>query len=116
MNILKVHSKRSPSKFMGAFLPPSSNSYFALYTLAKGVSKSEFVRGLFEEWINRQSVTDDVDKLISEIVTKIKSEFADEKLINSALTLNEYKTRVCIELKTRGLEIEFINKILADVT
>ena len=115
MVILKAHSKKESNKFIGAFLPQWIFSYFAIYTLAKSVSKSEVVREIIECWIKsqRQIVSD--EELVKEIIQKVKLEWKLERLTNTSSSLTDFKANLRAELKSRCLDILHIEMILKEI-
>jgi negative regulator of replication initiation len=118
MVILKTHTKREPYKYIGVFLPQWVHEYFALYTLAKGESKSTVIRRLFEEWITNQHTTsaDSNDaKLISEIIQTIKLQWKLERVTHPNIMLSVYKANVKAELTSRGINSQYIETILKEL-
>ena len=118
MVILKTLSKREPCKFIGAFLPQWIHEYFALYSLAKGESKSAIIRSVIEKWVDDHSHTTEgrEDALISEVTQKIKYQWKLERVAHSNTMLSVFKTTVKAELVSRGLRPQHIETILKEVS
>jgi hypothetical protein len=115
MVILKAHSKKEPTKFIGAFLPQWIHGYFAMYTLAKGVSKSELIRNLIEEWIKQQRLIVTDKELLDDILHNVRQEWKLERIGTPTAKLCDFKISIRAELKSRGLGIEQIETILKEI-
>jgi Arc/MetJ-type ribon-helix-helix transcriptional regulator len=111
MVILKTpHTRKEQNKFIGVYYPQWIYSYFSLYTLAKGVSKSEYMRQIVEEWTHKQQESD--EQLIAEIVLKIKAQWQEERRANPTKNFDAFKKNVCVELRSRGVDSTNVETIL----
>ena len=108
--------KKQMSKFIGAYFPQWIYSYFVLYALAKGVSKSELTRNIVEEWCNRQKMTNPEETLVQEITQKVKMQYKVDCTDRSKRPpLVTYKANVKAELRGRGLTAVNIETILNEI-
>ena len=67
---MAVLQTETPKKgnLIGTYVSPRVFSYFTLFTLAKGVSKSKIFNTLFLDWISRQKEIDSETDLLKQIV------------------------------------------------
>ena len=107
MSILKAKSQSKLSKFMGVFLPPWIQQYLNLYALAKGITKSEIVRGQIERWLKEQPLT---SELLLEIINKLQEEWDSKKDKGENITF--YIDEVKRELIHKGVNDDNIQMII----
>jgi hypothetical protein len=107
MSILKAKSQSKLSKFMGVFLPPWIQQYLLLYSMAKGISKSEIIRNQIQLWVEKQP--DSEDLLVQDIITKVQAQWEIEKTKGN--TLQSYRMKLLQELKSKGVPANYIDTI-----
>jgi hypothetical protein len=111
MSILKAKSQSKLSKFMGVFLPPWIQQYLLLYSMAKGINRSEIVRSQLEHWVEKQPESD--EQLIQEIIVKVQSQWEVEKAKGD--TLQSYRIKLLQELKSKGVPANYIDTIALSI-
>jgi hypothetical protein len=107
MSILKAKSQSKLSEFVGVFLAPQTRQYLVLYSLAKGITKSEIIRGQIEQWIKEQPVT---AELVLEIIYKLQEEWDSKDKSNNDLAF--YITNIKGELHHKGISNDIIQIII----
>jgi hypothetical protein len=117
MPILKITSKNAKvvnSKMVGVQFPVELHSYFSLFALAKGVTKSSIVKELMNDWYNTCMEESDLTpkKLMADLLYKIRIEWKKYKVEKPFITLVEFKKTIKNELKHRGIDTKIINVIL----
>jgi hypothetical protein len=113
MSILKSSSKSQGinGKMVGVLFPMELHSYFSLYVLARGLTKSILIKQLMESWMRDHLLTGTSEiELIKELTTRIKTEY--EK---SGSSLVNFKRELKIELDKKGINDNNIKLILKNI-
>ena len=115
MPILSVDSKRKETRLVGTHLSLRVHGYISLYSIARGVSKSEIFNDLITTWMveQKKEVTD--NDLIIEIGQKVNNRWTLNKTKLDALSFVDFKKKVEQELIQKGINETYIKLILAEV-
>src|SRR3990167_8702010 len=80
MTIFKIRSKDFvKGKLVGVEIPQQLHSYLALFTLAKGVTKSAVLRNLIQKWY--ENIPTSEDELIEILMYEFRIQFQVRKTI-----------------------------------
>jgi hypothetical protein len=111
MSILKSSSKSKgiDGKMVGVIFPKELHSYFSLFALTKGLTKSIIVKQEMEKWLSNIPPEND---LLNEIIVKIKNEW---ELLKGNTSLSSFKRELKRELKQKGACEEHIKTILKNI-
>jgi hypothetical protein len=115
MPILKSTGKGKGiyGKMIGMVFPLELHTYFSLFSLAKGVTKTSILTNVMSRWMsgNVQNFTE--DDLISEIVIKVKQQWEISK--GKIKNIETFKKQLTIELAKKDLPKELIDQILKQI-
>jgi hypothetical protein len=108
MSILKSSSKSKDvdGKMVGVIFPKKLHSYFSLFALTKGLTKSIIVKQEMEKWLTTMPSE---NVLLEELILKIKNEW---ELVKGNMSLSSFKRELKRELKQKGACEEHIKIIL----
>jgi hypothetical protein len=111
MSILKSSSKSKgiDGKMVGVIFPRELHSYFSLFALTKGLTKSTIVKHEMEKWL---SIMPPESILLDEIVVKIKKEW---DLVKKEVSLASFKRELKHELKQKGVCDAHLQIILKNI-
>jgi hypothetical protein len=111
VKILKIKSKRTPHKFIAISVKDYIKDYLSLYCLAKGVTKSDIIKGFLNTWYNDTRLRETDEMLIEETINdRIYRYKSDDKF--ASLSFEEYKEMVEIELIQSGIKMNYVTNIL----
>lgn len=113
--ILGVRSKRDNFKHVGAALPSHFSEYLALYTVAKGVTKTGILKKLFENWIKIQQANQSEDELIAEVINRIKIQWKGESTSKFGADYDAFKSKIKKELLSHGIPAETVQNIISKI-
>lgn len=100
---------------VGAHMPQWVHSYFAIYCLAKGMTRTALFRKLYEEFIDKQRITESEDDLINQIVLRCKRAYKNKPL-RYDLNIDEYREEVVADLRIKGIPEGYIKIIIRRLT
>ncbi len=109
--ILTTRNKSAPTpgaRFLGVQLTVELNSYLALFSAAEETSKSNVVRELITQWINRFK-KEGVDDACTIIAEKAYGTWLD---IPGKKDWQEFQYQLVEELAKKGIKVDLINRIL----
>ena len=112
MAILKTEPDRKDI-LVGAYVSRRIHSYFTLFTLAKGVSKSKIFTELFYDWISKQKEVDPESALLRQITTRVQK--TRGKVRNRDMDMGTFKKVIEAELRQKGVAESYIAAILNEV-
>ncbi len=117
MTLIKKHTKVARSKeasFIGLYVKKEVASFLNLYSLAKGITKSEIMSKLISDWKydRLRDCTD--DELITEIAKSSLEAF--HTLPKRNTTFYSFCNMLRVELKNRGLTQTVIDEIVKQTT
>ena len=115
MPVLKTKSKRGKHILLGASMPSWVHVYLSLYGLAKRTSKSDIIKLLMNDWINRMRVVDNETNLVQEIAEQIHILWATEKRLQKKNTYEEFKEKIESELHRKGIPDNYIRLIFKKI-
>jgi len=112
MGILKVESRRAGFKLVGISIPTEIHNYLSLFTLARGITKSDLFRVLIDDWMTNQKSEETDNELIQELAVRVNNEWQAKKKLHPRASLNEFKTSLEKELISKGMRTIQIISIL----
>lgn len=116
MPILKSSSKSKGinGKMVGVLFPMDLHSYFSLFALAKGLTKSTIVKQQMDRWydLSAHATEGKPENLIAELIAKIKDEW---DLVKNETSLIHFKRELKNELRRKGVCEEHIKIILKNI-
>jgi hypothetical protein len=116
MPILKNSGKKGiAGKIVGVVFPKGLHSYFSLFALAKGLTKSIIVTEEMKKWHFHASKVDREDVLISELIIRIKAEWELIHGEDPDCTLSIFKRMLKRELIRKGISENHIEIILKQI-
>lgn len=118
MAIVKVVNNKSKIdgyKIVGVIFPKKVYTYFSLFVLAKGITKSIPIKEQMQKWYDRSILNEPENELIDELVGRIKREWAYIKKRNPDMLIASFKTSLKIELRKKGLQDNYIETILSKI-
>ena len=101
------HTKKC-RKFVGVNIPPQIFDYLALYSVARGKSKSAIVDSLIEKWKREESGIYSIQSLRNDIISKLTANFKSQTKLN----ISEFKEESVRVLYSKGLDEQHITYIL----
>jgi hypothetical protein len=110
--ILHNISKRKQHKLIGAPMPLSFFSYIALFTIARGITKTDVIRTELLDWEQEMRTQNPETKLVTEILKRIRQRYVREKAINRNTSPVEFIRKVTEDLEAKGLSENQIQKII----
>lgn len=113
MAILKTEPDRKDI-LVGAYVSRRIHSYFTLFTLAKGVSKSKIFTELFYDWISKQKEIDSDADLIRQIILRVQK--TRNKRTNIDMNLDTFKKVMGAELLAKGVPENYVALILSEIS
>jgi hypothetical protein len=113
MPILKNSGKKGiAGKIVGVVFPKGLHSYFSLFALAKGLTKSIIVTDEMQKWQFQTAKQEKEDALITEIVLRINEQWESLKYTT---TLSIFKRQLKHELERKGISEQHIIIILKQI-
>ena len=112
MAVLQIEPERK-EVLIGAYVSKRVHSYFTLYTLAKGESKSRILNTLFLDWISRQKEIDSETELLKQIVLRVRK--TRSKFKNKGMDINMFKKVIEAELMSKGVSENYVALILSEI-
>jgi hypothetical protein len=118
MPILRNKSKSNKQiggKLVGVILGWDIHSYFSLFSLAKGRTKSIILKEQIENWYDEKLISDPEETLCNELIQKIKFEWKGLKRMKPDYNIHTFKKELKTELTKRGIQEEHITLILKQI-
>ena len=115
MPILGIDSTRKDYKLLGVHLPLGVYKYLTLFTLARGISKSNLFKVLIEDWMKEQKSEGTDNELIQELVIRINNEWQERKKAHPRANFSDFKNKLRTELLGKGLERKQVVSILSQI-
>jgi len=112
MAILQTEPDRK-DVLIGAYVSRRTHSYFTLFTLAKGMSKSKVFQELFYDFISRQKEVDPESALIRQIITRVQK--TRHKVRNRDMDLGTFKKVIQAELLQKGVAENYVAIIISEI-
>jgi hypothetical protein len=113
MPVLRTKTERGGIKRnIGGFFPTYIDHYLTLWSLANGVTKSSVMLSLLEEWVASNRAKKSEKQLMEKIIQRVSSQWKIEKAKPNKPLFEVYIEDVRIELLSRGLSEENVDKIL----
>jgi len=115
MPILKSTGKGKGiyGKMIGMVFPLELHTYFSLFSLAKGQTKTSILTNVMITWMTRNVLEHDEDSLLQEIIYKVKKEWETSK--GKIKNVETFKKQLTIELTKKDLPKELIEQILKQI-
>ena len=102
------------SKFVGAFLPYSLNSYLAMYSIATDEPKTGVICNCLKNWQEEMKENLSVEELIELIVKKAMKSYEIE-FKKKTFRLAGFIVQIKRALEKKGIEQKYIDEILKRV-
>jgi hypothetical protein len=112
MAILKTEPDRKDI-LVGAYVSRRIHSYFTLFTLAKGVSKSKIFTELFYDWISKQKEIDSEAELLRQIIMRVQK--TRKRVRNRDMDIGTFKKVIGAELLSKGVAENYVALILSEI-
>ena len=112
MTILKRKMKKTTQEevqFMGVYVPKNMASYFSLYCLSIGMTKSHVLKSMIFDWIKSSHESLPKDLLIRNIAQKAFEVWNHP--VGKKKNFNTFKSELGIELRYKGLG-DYVEKII----
>lgn len=116
MSILRPSNMKRKTKLVGASFPVRVHRYMSTYALAKGITKTDILFELVNQWIKKQEVENPESALAPLIVERALNQWKKEKEMDSLLTFRQFKINLSKELAIKGVYKNLIEKILLDIS
>lgn len=100
------------SKFVGAYVPTNLYNYLSLYTIVNGVSKTEVLNSVMQNWHDEVAVETTEKQLIQETVEFVLLPKWQALRGKSENVLNNFCTQITEELSKQGLTKSLINNLI----
>jgi hypothetical protein len=94
--------RREEAQFLGVYIPKRMGSYFSLYCLSIGMTKSFVLKSMLLEWMDRTKATLPRDVIIKNVAHKAFEVWKNPE--GRRKNFNSFKSELAIELKFKGLE------------
>lgn len=108
--LLKPQSKQKNMAFIGVYVPQWIHEYLNMYLVAHKINKSDLLRGIIEDWINKEG-PDSKDELKRLLIEEGKKHWKTTKTLNKEAQLFLFKKKFEKELQAKHLhqsDITFI--------
>lgn len=115
MPILKSTGKGKGiyGKMIGMVFPLELHTYFSLFALAKGQTKTSILTNVMSRWMDVEVHKMDEDDLLDQIVIKVKLQWEISK--GKIKSIESFKKQLTIELTKKDLPAELIEQILKQI-
>ena len=110
--VLKIKTKRLPHKLVGISVPLYTHEFLTLYSLAKGITKTDIFRPWINDWIRGMRVTETDEVLVLQLVEKLKEKRRFDEYL-SELEWTDFITVIGNELKKTNLKDAYIQVALS---
>lgn len=97
---------------MGVHVPPRVYKYLTLYTLATGVTKTDVMMELLDNWINKQGSIQSEKELTTSLAERIQSQWLKVKQKKPRAQFGDFRRNIETELVKKGLEESQVHLIL----
>jgi hypothetical protein len=87
----------------------------ALFTLARGITKSDLLKVLIEDWMASQKLKDSDKEMLEELVIRIKNEWRAHRTKHPRASFNEFKTSLETELTDKGLDEKYVKSVIHQI-
>jgi hypothetical protein len=111
--LLKRTSKKSETRLVGAHVPLPAYNLLSLYTIAEGISKSELLKILIDQWVSDKRKTRAETELIGIIAQRVAESWEEMKQKHARMTLPMYLQLLKKDLIYKGVTEVQVNKIIA---
>jgi hypothetical protein len=113
MPLLKVKVERKGTKRnIGGYFPTYIDSYLTLKSLAEAVTKSSIMQSILEKWVANSRAKESEKVLLDRIIQRLSAQWKIDKKQPPYWSFEEYKEKVHVELLSRGISEENVDKIL----
>ena len=113
----KGKRKKEDYKLVGASVSSQVNTYITLYCLSHGISKSQIIKDLLDEWIlkKRRSEALSEEALSRKVVRKCVFNWKTKKAAGRAVSQRKFMEDLYNELMDRGVPEPYLTDILKGV-
>lgn len=110
MAILRGANERK--RLVGVHLPMSLYNQLSLYSIAKATPKSTLFRGLIEEWLEAEQLSE--EELLGEITERVKRSWRRRKKKHPRANFSDFLNELKQELTSKGLTVPQIKQVLSN--
>lgn len=109
---LKSKKKTDEDRMVGVYIDPQIHSYLSLFTLAKGINKSNLMRSLIASWYERECKDNPPRELVRVLLKKAQEKWDKDK---NRLGFSDFIWQLEKELLSKGVTREHIAIILENI-
>jgi len=103
-------------KFFGGYLPDEIHEFIALYTESHGISKTDVLKEMANEWLRKTKDESSVSDLMIGIVTRVKKYISAHKLKQTKyFNISEIRDNVYKELLKKGISGDIVEQIILQI-
>ena len=115
MPILKSTGKGKGiyGKMIGMVFPLELHTYFSLFALAKGLTKTSILTNVMSRWMDVEMDKMDEDALLDQITLKVKQQWEISK--KRIKNIETFKKQLTVELTKKDIPKEMIEQILKQI-
>lgn len=113
---MKIFTKKNSegnknAKFVGAYVPTNLYIYLSLYTIVNGLSKTEVINSVLEDWFANEVKQVSQKQLIKDVVkTVLIPKWEDA--VTKRVKIDKFITQISDELQKQGFDETFIANII----
>ena len=107
-------NEKSDYKYVGALLPPRTNNFITLYSLAMKINKSNLFKSLIDDWMNyiRNHENHNENTLMKEIAKRAKNSWLKHSKAHPKASYDIFRDSLTTELMNKGLSMNQVTTIL----
>jgi hypothetical protein len=110
--VFSLSQKKNKSRLIGSNFPEWVYLYLALYSTAKGITRTKILYDLMNNWINTVREQETEEGLLLQIADQARKSWRLQKKINPDLPFPVFKSRMRDELESKHIPNAYIMWIL----
>ena len=111
---MKLLSNKQEKRYiLGINVSSATFEFISLHTLANGITKTQVIKPLIEDWISQNRISD--EDLLQMIIRRVDTQWKIEKRSDPLLMFSTFKINLQKELSGKGLRKEYVDYIIKEI-
>ena len=107
-----LFNKQEKRYILGINVSSATFEFISLHTLANGITKTQVIKPLIEDWISQQQMSD--EELLEMIIRRVDTQWKVEKRSNADLQFSTFKENIQKGL-AGSMRKEYIDYIIKEI-